>query len=154
MTTHSGVCLSLLYALPPPHTACQTQFHPTAVGVAVSAAAAAYLFRNRLQNTNPSIHPPPPPPSPLLAPLLFFETESATLLCQNYTHARTHQAAQFPEGWAFKGVSCGTPGEFPDGADYGVGFDGKAPAYVTGYRSAAAAAVAASPAGAREKEEL
>eukprot|EP00903_Cladosiphon_okamuranus_P015440 g14261.t1 len=39
----------------------------------------------------------------------------------------------FPKGWSFNGVSCGTPGEFPDGADYGVGFKGKAPAYVFGY---------------------
>eukprot|EP00752_Nemacystus_decipiens_P008595 g7674.t1 len=39
----------------------------------------------------------------------------------------------FPEGWSFSGVPCGTPGEFPDGADYGVGFVGKAPAYVIGY---------------------
>lgn len=35
-------------------------------------------------------------------------------------------------------MSCGTPGEFPEGADYGVGFKGKAPAYVTGYFSSAA----------------
>ncbi|CAM9451642.1 unnamed protein product [Scytosiphon promiscuus] len=48
--------------------------------------------------------------------------------------------ANFPggEGWAFRGVSCGTPGEFPEGADYGVGFEGKAPAYVVGYKSASA----------------
>ncbi|CAN0140648.1 unnamed protein product [Ectocarpus fasciculatus] len=37
------------------------------------------------------------------------------------------------EGWSFNGVSCGTPGEFPQGVDYGVGFVGKAPAYVMGY---------------------
>lgn len=47
-------------------------------------------------------------------------------------------AANFPggEGWTFRGVSCGTPGEFPEGADYGVGYEGKAPAYLIGYRSA------------------
>ncbi|CAB1111767.1 unnamed protein product [Ectocarpus sp. CCAP 1310/34] len=43
--------------------------------------------------------------------------------------------ANFPEGWSFNGVTCGTPGEFPEGADYGVGFVGKAPAYVIGYFS-------------------
>ncbi|CBN75792.1 conserved unknown protein [Ectocarpus siliculosus] len=43
--------------------------------------------------------------------------------------------ANFPEGWSFNGVTCGTPGEFPQGADYGVGFVGKAPAYVIGYFS-------------------
>ncbi|CAM9982501.1 unnamed protein product [Pylaiella littoralis] len=62
--------------------------------------------------------------------------------------------AKFPEGWVFKGVSCGTPGEFPDGADYGVGFEGKAPAYVTGYSSSSAAPAAASTGGARGKQEL
>eukprot|EP00904_Undaria_pinnatifida_P003031 jgi/Undpi1/12729/HiC_scaffold_6.g02397.m1 len=46
--------------------------------------------------------------------------------------------ASFPAGWRFKGVKCGTPGEFPDGADYGVGFQGKGPAYVVGYYSSAA----------------
>ncbi|CAN0131925.1 unnamed protein product [Ectocarpus sp. 12 AP-2014] len=43
--------------------------------------------------------------------------------------------ANFLEGWSFNGVTCGTPGEFPEGADYGVGFVGKAPAYVVGYFS-------------------
>ncbi|CAM9924787.1 unnamed protein product, partial [Laminaria digitata] len=43
----------------------------------------------------------------------------------------------FPAGWRFKGVTCGTPGQFPEGADYGVGFQGKGPAYVVGYLDAA-----------------
>ncbi len=42
-------------------------------------------------------------------------------------------------------MSCGTPGEFPDGADYGVGFEGNAPVYVIGYSSAV-------PSGAGEQE--
>lgn len=34
--------------------------------------------------------------------------------------------------WSFQGVTCGTPGSYPEGADYGVGFEGKAVAYVVG----------------------
>lgn len=41
-------------------------------------------------------------------------------------------AANFPDSWAFDGVTCGTPGNYPDGADYGVRFKGKGPAYVVG----------------------
>ncbi|CAM9366563.1 unnamed protein product [Ascophyllum nodosum] len=43
--------------------------------------------------------------------------------------------ARFPAGWSFKSVTCGTPGQFPTGADYSVGFQGKGPAYVIGYSS-------------------
>ncbi|CBJ26484.1 conserved unknown protein [Ectocarpus siliculosus] len=43
--------------------------------------------------------------------------------------------ANSPQGWSFNGVTCGTPGEFPEGADYGVDFVGKAAAYVIGYFS-------------------
>ncbi len=57
----------------------------------------------------------------------------------NTRDKRNHlNAANFPGGgWEFKGVSCGTLGEFPQGADLGVGFEGKAPADVIGYSSAA-----------------
>lgn len=51
---------------------------------------------------------------------------------------------KFSGGWAFNGVSCGTPGEFPDGADYGMRFEGKAPAYVIGYL----------PSGVTDRQEL
>lgn len=45
--------------------------------------------------------------------------------------------ANFPDGWVFKGTTCGTPGVFPEGADYGLGFQGKGPAYVVAYFSTA-----------------
>lgn len=41
-------------------------------------------------------------------------------------------AANFPDGWSFDGVTCGTPGNYPKGADYEIGFKGKGPAYVVG----------------------
>lgn len=72
--------------------------------------------------------PPPPVPRSLLA-----------LCCSRRTlptPSPNHDVCcveTFPEGWSFDGVSCGTPGEFPDGADYGVGFQGRASAYVVGY---------------------
>lgn len=43
-----------------------------------------------------------------------------------------HLSAHLPEKWSFTGVTCGTPGNYPEGADYGVGFNGKGPPYVVG----------------------
>ncbi|CAN0304465.1 unnamed protein product [Ectocarpus fasciculatus] len=50
----------------------------------------------------------------------------------------------FPEGWSFNGLSCGTPKEFPQGADYGAGFVGKAPAYFIGYFSSSSSSSSSS----------
>ena len=47
-----------------------------------------------------------------------------------------YNTANFPDGGVFKRVTCGTPGQFPEGADYGLNFQGKGSAYVVGYFAA------------------
>lgn len=59
--------------------------------------------------------------SPLLQEWKFGSDDAVAFL-------KTH----LPEGWSFDGVTCGTPGNYPEGADYGVGFKGKGPQYVVG----------------------
>lgn len=44
-----------------------------------------------------------------------------------------HFAGYFPGMWSFKWVKIGTPGKFPDGADYSTGYQGKGHANVIGY---------------------
>jgi len=39
----------------------------------------------------------------------------------------------FPGTWSLKYVTIGTPGEFPDGADYSVVYKGRGQGYVIGY---------------------
>lgn len=64
---------------------------------------------------------------------------AATACCKSYSSP--HDAANFPESWIFKGITCDDPGDFPDGAQYGVAFERRQLGYVTGYSAAVSTGV-------------
>ena len=51
----------------------------------------------------------------------------------NPTSESVSFSGYFPDTWSFKCMVAGTPGEFPDGADYSIGYKGKGHRYVIGY---------------------